>query len=223
MVIVIEKVLDATTLARVQRLLAGAPFVDGSVSAGMAAAAVKHNQEVAQEAAHLNALNALVMRPLVEHRQFQLAALPHRIAAPYYARYQPGMAYGLHVDDPIMGADHRYRSDLSVTVFLNQPDDYDGGELEMQTAFGRQAVKLPAGDAVVYPASSVHRVTKVDRGERLVAVTWIQSMVRTAEQRAILYDLGTLRETALLDAPTCEDTRRLDRSYVNLLRLWAEI
>ncbi len=131
---------------------------------------VKHNQEVDRHAHELEQLNNLVMGKLVQHPVYRSAALPLRVAAPYYARYTPGMRYGDHVDDPVMGADGTlYRSDVSITVFISDPAEYDGGELEVNTAFGEQQVKLPAGDAVMYPSSSLHRVAEVTRGERLVA------------------------------------------------------
>lgn len=224
MLLTISGLLEQASLERIAAMLAGAPFVDGKLSAGMTAAKVKQNEEVAADAAHINALNALVMKPLVAHPTFKLGVLPQRVAVPYYARYRAGMAYGLHVDDPVMGpADGRYRSDVSVTVFLNEPNDYTGGELMIQGHFGEQAIKLAAGDAVIYPSSSLHRVAEVTSGERLVAVTWIQSMIRDPAQRAILYDLGQLRETALQQTPQSEDTQRLDRAYVNLVRMWAEV
>ena len=150
--------------------------------------------------------------------------LPLRIAAPYYAHYTKGMSYGEHVDDPIMGqGSELYRSDVSVTLFLNSPDDYDGGELVIQTSYGEQQVKLPAGDAVLYPSSSTHRVAEVSRGERLVAVSWIQSLVQEPEKRALLHDMNQARETLLREKPDAEETRQVNQSYVNLVRMWSVI
>jgi PKHD-type hydroxylase len=154
---------------------------------------------------------------------FRSAALPAKVADFIFARYQPGMRYGDHVDDPIMGQGPRFRSDVSMTVFLNGPESYDGGELVIRTPFGDQQVKLAAGHAVVYPSASVHRVAEVTRGERLVALTWIQSFVRDAAQRELLYELDQSRQQLLRSDPESEITKNIDRSYVNLLRMWADV
>jgi PKHD-type hydroxylase len=224
MLVTLQGVLDASRLEEARRLIERARFVDGRLSAGTAARRVKRNEEVAPGSGVVEALNRVVMTGLVQHPTYKAAALPYRVAVPYYARYGPGMAYGEHVDDPVMGpGGGRYRSDLSVTVFLSDPRDYDGGELVVRTAFGPQSVKLPAGDAVLYPSSSLHRVADVTRGERLVAVTWVQSLVRHAERRELLYDLGLARERLLAERPDAEETALVDRSYVNLVRMWAEL
>jgi PKHD-type hydroxylase len=134
------------------------------------------------------------------------------------------MTYGDHVDDPIMGGTGpRFRSDLSMTLFLNAPERYEGGELVMRTAFGDQRIKLPAGDAVLYPSSSLHQVAEVTAGERLVALTWIQSYVRDAAQRELLFELNQARETLLKDSPQAAHTALVDRSYANLVRMWADV
>lgn len=223
MLLSIPDILDREALERVQRLLEGAQFVDGRLSAGSAASRVKSNEEVASDAAQLSQLNHIVMGSLVNHPVYQRAALPLHVATPFYARYQPGMHYGDHVDDPVMGGPDRYRSDISITVFLSGPEDYDGGELVIQTAFGEQEVKLPAGHAVLYPSSSRHRVAEVTRGARLVAVTWVQSMVRDPDRRALLFELSGAREALLRDAPDSTATKQVDKSYVNLLRMWADV
>lgn len=224
MLLRIPSVLDRAELDVLRRMLASAPFVDGKLSAGLAARRVKHNQEVDRHARELEQLNNLVMGKLVQHPVYRSAALPLRVAAPYYARYTPGMRYGDHVDDPIMGADDTlYRSDVSITVFVNDPADYDGGELVIQTAFGEQLVKLPAGDAVMYPSSSLHRVAEVTRGERLVAVTWLQSLVRDPARRELLHELNSVRERMLASAAESEDTKLINKTYVNLVRMWGEI
>jgi PKHD-type hydroxylase len=155
---------------------------------------------------------------------YRSGALPLRVAAPYYARYASGMQYGDHVDDPIMGSDGAlYRSDLSITVFLNEPSAYDGGELVVNTPFGEQLVKLPAGDAVMYPSSSLHRVAEVTRGERLVAVTWLQSLVRDPTRRELLHELNTVRERLLSREPESEDAKLVNKTYVNLVRMWGDL
>lgn len=224
MLLKIPSVLDRDELNVVRQLLAAAPFVDGRLSAGQAAKRVKNNLEVDRRTRELEQLNNLVMGKLVQHPAYRSGALPLRVAAPYYARYQPGMRYGDHVDDPIMGADGQlYRSDISITVFLNPPSDYDGGELVIDTAFGEQPVKLPAGDAVMYPSSSLHRVAEVTRGERLVAVTWLQSLVRDPARRELLHELNSVRESLLEQEPESERAKLVNKTYVNLIRMWGDI
>ena len=224
MLIQIRDVLDKQQLAAVHQLIAAGHFADGSVSAGMAARRVKHNDELQLPQRQMSELNNLVMGNLVKNPVYRSAAMPLKVAAPYYARYAPGMTYGDHVDDPIMGqGSELYRSDLSVTIFLSNPEDYDGGELTIQTAFGDQLVKLPAGDAVLYPSSSIHRVAEVTRGERLVAVSWIQSVVKEPERRALLHDMNQARETLLQEQPDAEVTAQVNHSYINLVRMWSEL
>jgi PKHD-type hydroxylase len=220
----IPSVLDRSELDVVRRMLAGASFVDGKLSAGQVAKRVKHNQEVDRRAHELEQLNNLVMGKLVQHPVYRSGALPLRVAAPYYARYTPGMQYGDHVDDPVMGADGTlYRSDVSITVFLGDPAGYDGGELVINTPFGEQQVKLPAGDAVMYPSSSLHRVEEVTRGERLVAVTWLQSLVRDPARRELLHELNSVRERMLANTPESEDAKLINKTYVNLVRMWGDL
>lgn len=217
-------VLKPDELALVRALLAGAPFVDGRLSAGLAARRVKNNQELESGAADVERLNRVVMGSLVRHPGYRAGALPLHAGSPLYARYRPGMTYGDHLDDPIMGADGvMYRSDVAVTVFLNAPEEYDGGELVIRTTAGEQAVKYAAGDAVLYPASTIHQVSPVTRGERLVAVTWVQSLVRDAARRELLYGLNTAREKLLQSAPEAEETAQVNAVYLNLIRMWSDI
>jgi PKHD-type hydroxylase len=220
----IKGILDQDQLAVAHRLIAAGQYADGSTSAGFAARRVKHNEELALNTAQQSDLNNLVMGSLVKNPTYRSAAMPLKVAAPYYARYTKGMSYGEHVDDPIMGqGSELYRSDVSVTIFLNNPDDYGGGELVIQTPFGEQQVKLPAGDAVIYPSSSLHRVAEVSRGERLVAVSWIQSVVKDSEKRALLHDMNLARETLLHEQPDAEVTSQVNHSYINLVRMWSAI
>ena len=223
MLLQIPNVVSMDKLTVIRAILAKSDFVDGRLSAGMAAERVKNNEELASDAKELQQLNNLVMGSLVQHPLYQSATLPVKIASPFYARYRPGMTYGDHVDDPVMGPPQgRYRSDVSTTVFLNEPDNYEGGELVIRTPFGDQQIKLPAGHAVVYPSSSLHHVAAVTQGERLVAVTWAQSMVRDASKRELLYELNQARESLLKQRPEEDETKRVDVAYVNLIRMWAE-
>jgi len=224
MLLTIPGLLDPAQLEKIHQVLADASFVDGRFTAGFAAARVKDNQELRADPARLKLLIRILTASLGHHETFRFGALPHRVADPIFARYRPGMTYGDHVDDPIMGSTGpRFRSDIAMTVFLNRPETYDGGELAIRTTFGEKQFKLPAGDAVVYPASSLHRVTPVTHGERLVALTWVQSYVRDPAQRELLYELNLVREKLLKEAPEAETTGYLDRCYANLLRMWAEV
>ncbi len=224
MLITIPHVLSAQQLDTINAWLDHAPFVDGKLSAGTVARQVKHNQEVDRSASDLlERLNEQVMGNLVRHPQFRNAVLPHRIATPFYARYTAGMAYGDHIDDPVMGSPNHYRSDVSTTIFLNGPEAYEGGELVIRTTYGEHSVKLPAGYAVVYPSTSLHRVAEVKSGERRVAVTWTQSMIRDPARRELLYELSQAREKMLRKQPDSPETKHVDHVYVNLVRMWAEV
>lgn len=224
MLLTISGVIPQPQLQRIRQLLQRGNFKDGKLSAGREARRVKHNQELEQEADLYAALNNLVMGCLVQHPNYQQAVLPRRIAAPYYARYTTGMHYGDHIDDPIMGSGtDQYRSDVSTTVFLSEPAEYDGGELVIGTSFGEQAIKLDAGAAVVYPSSSLHHINTVTRGERLVAVTWAQSLIRDPGQRELLYQLSQARETLLRERPEARETAWVSNSYANLVRMWSDV
>ncbi len=224
MLLTIPGLLNSAQVQKVQELLAVAEFVDGKLSAGFAASRVKNNEEMRQEPERMQLLVRILMASLGHNERFRFGALPHRVADPIFARYRPGMTYGDHVDDPIMGSTGpRFRSDLSMTLFLNPPEAYDGGELVMRTPFGDRQVKLPAGDAVIYPSSSLHQVAEVTRGERLVALTWVQSYVRDPAQRELLYELNQAREVLLKEAPSAEHTALVDRSYANLVRMWSDL
>lgn len=221
MLLACPRVLEDDQVALARSWLAGASFRDGRLSAGAAARRVKNNEEID---ASLEQLDRLVMESLARHPAYRAGALPLHAASPVYARYLPGMAYGDHLDDPIMGADGlRYRSDVAVTLFMSAPEDYDGGELVIRTAFGEKSVKSPAGDAVLYPAGSLHRVNPVTRGERLVAITWVQSLVRDPARRELLFGLNSAREALLRNAPGAAETAQVDAAYLNLIRMWSEI
>jgi PKHD-type hydroxylase len=224
MLITIPQVLAKEELAVVHDFISRAQFVDGKLSAGSEAIDVKNNLEMQAADRDMTQLNNLVMGKLVKHPVYLNAAMPAKIAAPFYAKYSKGMQYGNHIDDPIMGsAGQRYRTDLSITVFLNAPEDYDGGDLVVQTAFGEQRVKLDAGDAVMYPSGSTHRVAEVTRGERVVAVTWLQSMVRDPSQRELLYRLSQARDILLDKSKGEQETELVSNAYINLVRMWSEV
>ena len=223
MLIEIPELLNSAQLEKIHELLEQARFQDGRLTAGMAASKVKNNEELAVDPELLQRLYRVLMASVGHSAMFRSFVLPVKVADFIFARYRPGMRYGDHVDDPIMGQGPKFRSDVSMTVFLNPPEAYEGGELVIRTPFGTQEVKLPAGHAVVYPSASVHRVAEVTRGERLVALTWIQSFVRDAAKRELLYELDQSREHLLRTDPESDVTKNVDRSYVNLLRMWAEV
>ncbi len=224
MLLVIPGVLDSRKLSQVRSLLDQGRFIDGRLSAGKTAKRVKNNEELQSGAQQMEQLNSLVMGALVQHPLYQAAAMPCRVATPYYARYTRGMSYGDHVDDPVMGPPGgQYRSDVSTTVFLNGPGDYAGGELVIGTTYGDQSVKPAAGDAVIYPSSSLHHINEVTSGERLVAVTWAQSMLRDPQQRELAFQLYQARESLLESQPESEVATRIDHAYVNLVRMWSEL
>ena len=168
MMLELAGVLNEAQLQKIHQIVEQSSFVDGRLTAGMAAARVKHNQELEVQPERAQLINRILMSSLGHNPLFRSFALPHRMADFIVARYQPGMTYGDHVDDPIMGSTGpRFRSDVSMTVFLNPPETYEGGELVVRTPFGHKRVKLRAGDAVIYPSASVHRVAEVARGEPL--------------------------------------------------------
>jgi len=224
MLIEIPNILDTNKLTNIRTMLEKVTFVDGKHSAGQAASRVKNNEEMKQGTQQAEYLDHLLMSSLAENASFRSGALPYRVAQPVFARYTPGMRYGDHVDDPIMGSGpEKFRTDVSITVFLNEPADYDGGELIINTTYGETAVKLPAGSALLYPSASVHRVAEITRGERLAAIVWLQSMVRDPGQRELLFELDQARNKLLADNPDAQETKQVDRTYVNLVRMWSEV
>ena len=224
MIVTIPSLLSPEELAQAQALLKEAAWVDGRITAGAQAAQVKNNQQLAEDTAQLPSLRRLVLQALARNASFFAAALPLKVLPPFFNRYA-GMsnAYGAHVDGAMRQApDGSYvRSDMSATLFLSDPDSYDGGELSIADTFGTHRIKLPAGSLVLYPSSSVHEVTPVTRGERVACFMFIQSMVRDAGQRRLLYDMDMallqLRETIGETAPVVQ----LTGTYHNLLRQWS--
>jgi PKHD-type hydroxylase len=224
MLLEIPGILNEAQLNKIQEILAKAEFVDGKLTAGSAASRVKHNEEMQAEPKQMELLIRILTSALAHNSTFRSAVLPYRMADPIFARYQPGMTYGDHVDDPLMGhSGQRFRTDVSMTIFLRPPESYVGGELVIGTTFGQQKVKLKAGSAVIYPSSSLHHVAPVTDGQRLVALAWIQSYVRDPAQRELLYELDLAREHLLKNAPDDPHTALVDKSYANLLRMWGDV
>lgn len=223
MIVCIPDVLSGDELQKIRNEAAAMPFVPGAETAGGRARRVKNNEQISQKAEERKVLHEIVIGALMRNKMFSRAALPKRIRPPLISRYRPGMAYGKHVDNALMGPKMaRERSDVSCTVFLSDIDDYDGGELVIHSPFGLQEVKLPSGAAVIYPSSTLHEVAEVTRGERLVAVTWIQSYVRDERQREILAHLARIKDRLGEIAAESEETDLAHQTHANLLRMWAE-
>lgn len=218
----IPDILDWTEIKKIRAAVAEGEFVDGKKTAGYRAKRVKHNMQMDRTSKRAAEVKAMILTALRRNPTFQRVALPKAIRPPLISRYQEGMNYGLHVDDAMMGGNPKERTDISVTVFLSDPADYDGGETVMHSPFGEQEVKLPAGAAVVYPSSTLHRVAPVTRGERLAAVTWVQSYVRDPARREILYDVYRMRETLARLDPDGEAADLAFKTHANLLRMWSE-
>jgi len=219
MIACIPQVLSSAELQALQRALDGGEFVDGKLTAGPFARPAKHNLQLRRDEP-ARAHEALISGALARSAAFARAALPRSMSPPMFNRYERGMSYGRHVDDPVMGG--QLRADLSVTVFLSALDSYEGGELCIETDLGVEQVKLPAGDAIVYPATTVHWVEPVTRGVRLGAVVWVQSLVRDHAMRRIVHDIAIVMARLAQADPQSEDAALLVRSYANLMRLVAE-
>jgi len=227
MLVVIEQVLDAAEVHRFRERLAAAAWVDGAGTAGSRSVAVKQNRQVPHGDPVGAELGNAILARLGRHPEFVSASLAEKIWPPVFNCYQDGGHYGTHSDAALMRLPESglaLRSDLSATLFLSDPADYDGGELMIEQAFGAQAVKLAAGDMVLYPSSSLHQVTPVTRGRRFCAITWLQSAVADAGARELLYDLDQSIRALAPDRPADDpDINRLVHVYHNLLRRCAQV
>jgi PKHD-type hydroxylase len=227
MLLQVPKVLDPAQLGamRARLVAAGDAWVDGRATAGHQGTRVKSNLQLAEDSAVARELGDLVLAALERNALFISAALPSRVYPPMFNRYESGMHFGSHVDGAVRlvpGSGTKFRTDVSATLFLAPPEDYDGGELLIEDSYGVQRVKLPAGDMVLYPAGSLHRVEPVTRGSRLASFLWVQSMVRDDAQRALLFDLDMAIVRLTRDAPGNPALVPLTGCYHNLLRMWAE-
>ncbi len=222
----IPGLLDAQQLAAVRTLLRDASWEDGRATAGFQSAQVKHNLQLPHGSAAARQAGDIIVRALERHPDFISAALPRQVYPPLFNRYEAGMSFGAHVDNAVRqvpGTHHRLRIDVSVTLFLSSREDYDGGELVVEDTFGAQEIKLAAGDMVVYPASSLHRVQPVTRGARVAAFFWVQSMVRDDGGRALLFELDTAIRELTASRADGGALLRLTACYHNLLRRWADV
>jgi PKHD-type hydroxylase len=225
MLVQLPDILRPEELRHARSLLDAAPWVDGRSSAGEQAAQAKHNEQLPHDCDAAREVRAAVLRGLDRQPLFLSAALPKKVVTPRFNRYHPAAShYGEHVDNAIRFTDNgqRVRTDISCTVFLSDPADYDGGELVVNDSFGTQRIKLPAGHAVLYPGTSVHQVLPVTRGQRVACFFWVESMVRSDAQRRLLYDMDMALMQLRAPHGDSPATIALTGTYHNLLRLWAD-
>jgi PKHD-type hydroxylase len=226
MMLRIPGVLSADELATVRERLARAEWQDGRATAGHQSAKAKTNLQLAEDSTVARELGVLVLRALEQSPLFISATLPLHVFPPLFNRYSEGMNFGAHVDNAIRqvgNTPHRIRTDVSATLFISAPEDYDGGELIAEDTYGARSVKLPAGDMVIYPATSLHRVTPVTRGHRDAAFFWVQSMVKDDGERTMLFELDRSIMELTRKQPDDPALVRLTALYHNLVRKWAQI
>ena len=227
MLLQIPGVLAKPAVAELRRALDAAPWVDGNVTSGPQAALAKRNRQLPQDSPAARAAGAAIVAALEKSPLFMSAALPHTILPPLFNRYGVGEGFGSHIDNAVrmnVETGRRIRTDLSATLFLSEPGDYDGGELTVEDTYGDHAVKLEAGDLILYPATSLHVVTPITRGERVAAFFWIQSLIRSDAQRTLLFDMDVAIQSLTAKLGGAEPAIvSLTGAYHNLLRQWAEM
>jgi PKHD-type hydroxylase len=226
MLVQIPDVLTAEQVAQARRLLDAAEWVDGRVTAGHQSAQAKDNVQIPEGHPAAREIGETIIKALQQNPLFITAALPRHVFPPLFNRYSGGQSFGSHVDNSIRtvsGTSHRIRTDLSATLFLSGPDEYDGGELVIEDTYGVHSVKLPAGSMVLYPSTSLHHVRPVTRGARVSSFFWLQSMVRDDGERTLLFDLDAAIRTLNQSFPQQQVSVQLTGVYHNLLRKWAEV
>lgn len=226
MMLHVPNVLSRDQVQECRSILQQADWVDGNVTSGAQAAQAKHNQQLPQDSKACLALRQIVLAALARAPLFISASIPHRIVPPLFNRYGGGERFDMHVDNAIRaipGTNECLRTDVSCTLFFSDPQEYDGGELSVMDTYGTHRAKLPAGDLILYPATSLHRVEPVTRGERLASFFWVQSMVRDDWQRTLLFELDTNIQKLRGQLGDNEQVVALTSHYHNLLRLWAEL
>ena len=226
MLLHIPQVLSPEELAYGRQLLATASWEDGKMTSGTLSVSIKRNQQLAKDSAVAKELGAIILQALNRSEMFFSAALPSYVMPPQLNRYENSMDLGNHIDNAIQGVfgtQERIRADLSATLFFADPDEYDGGELMIEDTYGVHEVKLAAGDLILYPSTSLHRVEPVTRGARLASFIWIQSMVRDVGERAVLFDLDTAIRQIRQQPDSHDIATQLTGTYHNLLRRWADV
>jgi PKHD-type hydroxylase len=221
MIFTISDLLPPEELKEIRTILETAEFVDGKLTAGWHAKLVKHNQQLKTGSA--TQLKAKIETALINNALFQTAIRPKIVHSLLFSRYQTGMSYDRHVDNALMGNTTIWRSDVSFTLFLNSPDDYQGGELILEGMQDDRPYKLEANSAIIYPSTTLHRVAPVRTGTRLVAVGWVQSIIRDASDRELLFDLETARRSIFSKTGKTPEFDLISKSIANLLRKWADI
>jgi len=226
MLLPIPDVLTADEVAQFRAALARAEWSDGRGTAGAQAAQVKNNLQLTEEHPVARELGEIILRKLARQPLFTSAALPLKVFPPLFNRYEGGGNFGMHIDTAVRYTSlppHRVRTDLSATLFLTAPEEYDGGELTVEDTYGVHKVKLPAGHLILYPSSSLHEVKPVTRGARIGAFFWVQSMVRDDAKRQMLFEMDTAIQRINRDMPNHASAVQLTGVYHNLLRTWAEL
>ncbi|HEU4484845.1 MAG TPA: Fe2+-dependent dioxygenase [Povalibacter sp.] len=225
MLLHIPGVLSREELTRIRRTLEDASWTDGRETVGIQGAQVKRNEQLPDAAPLKAELGKVILAALERSALFFAAALPLKILPPRFNRYAGGGEYGFHIDGAVMrlGGGEQLRSDVSCTLFLNEPDEYEGGDLVVSDTYGEHEVRLPAGDLIVYPSSSLHKVTPVTRGARLASFFWVQSMVRNDTQRRLLFEMDTAIESLRRANADAGAVLQLTGTYHNLLRMWADV
>lgn len=226
MLLQIPDVLTSDQVVHARRLLDSANWVDGRITAGHQSAMVKDNAQLPEDHPVARELGDMILEALQRNALFVSAALPLRVFPPLFNRYSGGQSFGNHVDNAIRqmaGSAFRIRTDLSATLFLAAPDEYDGGELVVEDTYGVHAVKLPPGHMVLYPSTSLHHVRPVTRGARLASFFWLQSMIRDDGARTLLFDLDTSIQRLMVDLPDHPSAVQFTAVYHNLVRRWAEM
>ncbi|AEE68658.1 hydroxylase [Bordetella pertussis] len=226
MLIQIADLFTPAEAAQIRARLEAADWVDGKVTAGYQSAQVKHNRQLSEQHPLAQELGGLILQRLAANNLFMSAALPRKIFPPLFNRYEGGEAFGYHVDNalrPVPGTAERVRTDLSATLFFSEPDSYDGGELVVDDTYGPRTVKLPAGHMVLYPGTSLHKVTPVTRGARISAFFWLQSLVREDSQRSLLLEMDVAIQRLNQDTPGHASIVQLTGVYHNLLRRWTDV
>jgi PKHD-type hydroxylase len=219
----LKGVLSKEELEQVRALIGRSQFKDGRNTASGAALEVKHNEQLTSSQENVQ-LEQYLLQAFLKHPMVKRAVMPKMYMPPLVSRYAKGMHYGTHVDSPLNGRDYTIRTDVGLTLFLNEPEDYEGGELEVMTAGEFQPYKLPAGDAICYPTTQLHRVNPVTLGERLVAVTWMQCVVRDAHKRDLIFQTSeVIQALEKKGMSNTEEHLTLQQVYSNLIRLWAEL
>lgn len=218
----VPNLLNDDELATLGAAIAGAKYVDGKATADAPTKDAKRNLQMERDE-NSDRLSQIVVQALARNPLVQRVCMPSRVVRPVFSRYETGMQYGWHTDNPLMVEGRSLRTDIAATVFLSDLESYEGGDLIVNTAGGQARFRLPRGTAVLYPATTIHSVAEVTKGVRDAAVTWIQSLIESAQQRELLHDLDTAARIVQEKTPNSDEARLLTKCYGNLMRMWADV